>query len=64
MIDVSPSAFMVVPFLLMVAFYGFILYVVICVLRFMKEKIRLDEERNQLLAELVKWTRSKHTGSE
>lgn len=34
-------------------FYAFVIYAIVKVLRFMKEKIQLDRERNQKIAQLL-----------
>ncbi|WP_432774118.1 hypothetical protein AAFJ72_11755 [Brevibacillus gelatini] len=42
-----------IVFLPALLFYAFVIYAIVKVLRFMKEKIQLDRERNQKLAQLL-----------
>lgn len=50
--NVGPSA-AIVPFLIMLAFFGFIIYFLASVLRFMKTKNQQDAERNEKLDQLL-----------
>jgi membrane protein implicated in regulation of membrane protease activity len=62
-LDVGPSFFMLVPLLLTLAFYGFIVYVLVSLLRFMKQKTESDRERNAKLGELIRLMRETTAGS-
>jgi uncharacterized iron-regulated membrane protein len=42
------------PIILYLAFTGFAIYFVIKVMKFMNEKTKLDQERNEKLDELIK----------
>ncbi|USG67105.1 hypothetical protein NDK47_07380 [Brevibacillus ruminantium] len=52
-IGFGPSLMMIMYFLVIVAFYGFILYFLISVLRFMKNKTENDRAQNQKLDSLI-----------
>ncbi|CAJ1001657.1 MULTISPECIES: hypothetical protein [Bacillales] len=56
------SFFMIVPLLLTLAFYGFIVYVLVSLLRFMKQKTESDRERNAKLGELISLLRETNVG--
>jgi len=44
---------MFIPFLIMIALYVFVIYVLVSVLRFMKRKNELDQARNEKLDKLI-----------
>jgi len=44
---------MFIPFLIMIALYVFVIYVLVSVLRFMKKKNELDQARNEKLDKLI-----------
>jgi uncharacterized membrane protein len=45
--------------LIMLAFYVFVIYFVVSILRFMKAKIRCEEERNAKLDQLIEILRER-----
>ncbi|WP_134686947.1 hypothetical protein [Brevibacillus migulae] len=44
---------MIIPLLIMIAIYVFVIYVLVSVLRFMKKKSELDQARNEKLDKLI-----------
>lgn len=42
-----------IPLFIMLLFYGLIIYLVISLIRFMNNKIALDQERNEKLDQLI-----------
>nr|WP_311837575.1 hypothetical protein [Brevibacillus aydinogluensis] len=66
-VDMNPltSFMMIFPLLTLVltlAFYGFIVYVLVSLLRFMKQKTESDRERNAKLGELISLLRETNVG--
>ncbi|RNB82362.1 hypothetical protein EDM56_23865 [Brevibacillus fluminis] len=53
MTSLPAGLFMFVPLLVTLAGYVLAIYFIICVLRFMKRKIELDNQRNQLLSRML-----------
>lgn len=49
----GPGIGMMFTLLIMLAVYVFVIYVLVCVLRFMKRKTELDQERNEKLDRLI-----------
>ncbi|MCG5253111.1 hypothetical protein [Brevibacillus agri] len=50
MLNVGVSA---IPLLIMLLFYGLIIYLIFSLIRFMKNKTSLDRERNEKLDQLI-----------
>ncbi|WP_165786709.1 hypothetical protein [Heyndrickxia camelliae] len=53
------AVFSFLAMLIYLVIFLFIIYFVISVLRFMKDKITIDKERNEKLDELIKFMRNK-----
>lgn len=51
MLNVGVSA---IPLLIMLLFYGLIIYLIFSLIRFMKNKTSLDRERNEKLDQLIR----------
>lgn len=49
----GPGIAMLFPLLITLAVYVFVIYVLVSVLRFMKRKNQLDQERNEKLDKLI-----------
>ncbi|WP_400162827.1 hypothetical protein ACAF76_005130 [Brevibacillus sp. TJ4] len=53
-----------IPILIALAFYAFVLYLIIMVLRFMKEKTLHDRQRNEKLDQLIELLRERERKQE
>lgn len=53
------SSFAVIPFLITLAFYAFVIYLMIMVIRFMKQKTLHDQQQNEKLDQLIQLFREK-----
>ena len=53
------SSFAVIPLLITLAFYAFVIYLMIMVIRFMKQKTLHDQQQNEKLDQLIQLLREK-----